>query len=199
VDEVQIGEDGWLFLTGGSNHALRYYTDPNYFTDEHADRWVNLLERRHAAFSDCDVKYFHVFAADKLSVYPEKFGQALPNLHRHPIRLVTNRWDECGLPPVLINPLDMMLGHPSKDKFYLKTDTHWTLHAGLLVLQSVFDKLGVNRTATLEGRDISRYSLAWDLGSKLEARCLKKICILSHLRLFAVSGKILLRRCFRTT
>jgi hypothetical protein len=168
VSEVQIGLDGWLFLTGGSNQALRYYTDPNYFTDEHRDRWIDLLRRRLTTLSSRNVRFLHIFAPDKLSIYPEKFAQPLPAFNCHPIRPVTEQWDELGLPPVLINPAPAMFADPAKDRFYLKTDTHWTLYAGLLVLQSVLDRLGVKRAATLKGRHFLRHSFARDLGHKLE-------------------------------
>lgn len=45
-NEVLVGKDGWLFLWDGSNEVHRYYTDLDYFTDEDAQNWADLLTTR---------------------------------------------------------------------------------------------------------------------------------------------------------
>jgi SGNH hydrolase-like domain, acetyltransferase AlgX len=141
--DVIIGRNGWLFLIGGSNNALRYYTDASYFTDERAEDWANLLRRRHAQLSIMGVSYLHIGAPDKISAYPDYLDMALPNSHRHPIRLLEERLAASGQAGLLINPLAAFAAHPLRDQLYLKTDTHWTYYAGLVVLEMVMRKLGI--------------------------------------------------------
>jgi hypothetical protein len=168
--EVRVGKEGWLFLVGGTNQPLRYYTEASYFTDQDAERWSDLLIRRRDRFQREGVRYLHLAAPDKISVYPELFDGPLPQFDRHPIRLLEaslKRHDEGAL---LVNPLDRFSTYPRKELLYLQTDTHWTLYAAQLVLELVLQKIGVRGT---EKSDVTRrlrhpYRHVCDLGSKLQ-------------------------------
>jgi alginate O-acetyltransferase complex protein AlgJ len=165
--DVFAGADGWLFLVGGSNSALRYYTDSTYFTDDHAKRWVDLLARRYARLALQGVRYLHIAAPDKISVYPEMLGVAMPNFDRHPIRLVRKFLSSAGLSDLLVDPLAAFASHPARAELYLKTDSHWSYHAGATVFGIVTERLGDPRTHDYLDRAIQPYTRAFDLGSKL--------------------------------
>jgi hypothetical protein len=166
--EVHRGRDGWLFLTGGSNAVLRYYQDPSYFDDAQCTRWADLLTGRQARLSQLGIRYLHIAAPDKISVYPELLSLTLPNLARHPIAMLAAELRRRGQDGLLINPLVVFRNHPDRARLYLKTDTHWTYRAGQLVLEMVAQRLGQIRRLTLHGRNMTYYTHVWDLGSKVE-------------------------------
>jgi|GEM_PF-1187808 hypothetical protein len=165
--EVHVGKDGWLFLTGGTNEALRYYTDPDYFTDAHAQKWVDLLIARRERLAGRGIRYLHIAAPDKISVYPEMFDGDLPGFSRHPIRLLQAGLDARGQSDVLINPFDAFSASAQKETLYLKTDTHWSYYAGVMVLAMVTERLGQPRNPDLSQRMKHVYHHTWDLGAKV--------------------------------
>lgn len=167
TSEVQQGADGWLFLTGGSNDVWRYYSDPNYFTSDHAERWSNLIRSRAAKLEALGIRYLHIAAPDKISVYPEYFGKIIPNLDGHPIRLLHMELNRQNQTDLLINPLNAFSVHQDRDRLYLKTDTHWTYIAGQTVLRLVTERLGFPRSVNMATRTVMYYDLIWDLGSKV--------------------------------
>lgn len=171
MSDIHEGRDGWLFLTGHDNSVLRYYTDLDYFTQRgHVEKWVERLRQRAEIFADAEIRYLHVFAPEKLSVFPEHVLLPMQFFDRHPIRLICQEWEAKALPSVLINPLPAMAAHQERDSLFMKTDTHWTYHAGQLVLSLVLQALGYSRPVSLEGRTVHRYRHVWDLGARLEAQ-----------------------------
>lgn len=110
--EVVSGPDGWLFLVGGSNNALRYYTDPTYFDEAKADAWAAVLGARFQRLSAMGVRYLHIAAPDKISVYPEYVPVPLPNFAWHPIRLLSARMPAGLRERVLIDPLPAFRAAP---------------------------------------------------------------------------------------
>lgn len=166
--EVSQGKDGWLFLTGGSNVVLRYYTDPSYFTDDMAERWSHLLIDRQTKLAQRNVRYLHIAAPDKISVYPQYVAEKLPNFQRHPIALLAASLHASGHAALLINPIPVFQAHLDYDLLYLKTDTHWTYRAGQAVLEMVCARLGVPRRLSLSSRSLQYYEHIWDLGSKVD-------------------------------
>jgi hypothetical protein len=166
-DEVRIGLDGWLFLTGGRYSVLRYYTDAEYFTEIHAAQWADLLAARHTRLAAEGICYLHLAAPDKISVYPDYLGMALPNFYRHPIRMLSRVLGERGHQDVLIDPLDAFARHPNRDRLYLKTDTHWSYYAGQVALELVTRRIGQPRQLDMATREVMLYRRTLDLGSKL--------------------------------
>jgi SGNH hydrolase-like domain, acetyltransferase AlgX len=165
--EVHSGLDGWLFLTGGTNTVLRYYQDPTYFDDAQAARWANLLAGRAKRLQQMGVRYLHIAAPDKISVYPELVTLSLPNLARHPIAMLASLLRDRGQEDLLINPLPIFRERADRSHLYLKTDTHWTYLAGQIVLEMVAGRLGYHRRLDIHGRTKTYYTHVWDLGSKV--------------------------------
>jgi hypothetical protein len=166
-EDVQVGVDGWLFLTGGTNNVLKYYIDSDYFTAVQATHWADLLITRRDRLAAQDIDYLHIAAPDKISVYPEYFRQALPNFERHPIRLLDQILEERGARKLLINPLEAFANCPNRDRLYLKTDTHWSYFAAQLVFQLVSYRIGEARELNILNRNFTPYRRVFDLGSKL--------------------------------
>jgi hypothetical protein len=68
---------------------------------------------------------------------------------------------------VLINPLDAFSASEQKETLYLKTDTHWSYYAGVMVLAMVTERLGQPRNPNLSQRMKHVYHHTWDLGAKV--------------------------------
>jgi alginate O-acetyltransferase complex protein AlgJ len=166
--DVRVARDGWLFLTGGSNSVIRYYTDPSYFTAANAVAWAALLIGRKERLERCGVRYLHLAAPDKISVYPDMIGLELPHYDRHPIAQLEAALAARGVADTLVNPLPAFNEHSERERLFLKTDTHWWYIAGMTVLQLVTQRLGFPRHATLEGRKVRRYRMTFDLGNKID-------------------------------
>jgi alginate O-acetyltransferase complex protein AlgJ len=82
-----------LFLTGGSNEVLEFYTNEKAFPDESGKEWVRLIIRRTERAANIGAGYVHLIAPEKLSVYPEYFAGELPFLNRSPARVVESHGD----------------------------------------------------------------------------------------------------------
>jgi alginate O-acetyltransferase complex protein AlgJ len=165
--DVHVGINGWLFLTGGTNNVIKYYTDDTYFTISQASQWADLLIARRNRLVTQNITYLHIAAPDKMSVYPEYFQQALPNFDRHPIRLLDQVLQKRGTCDLLINPLGAFAKYPNRDRLYLKTDTHWSYFAAQLLFELVSHRIGEPRTLSILNRNLIRYRRIFDLGSKV--------------------------------
>lgn len=172
--DVRVARDGWLFLIGGTNSALRYYTDPGYFTEDHARSWANLLQARQARLARCGIGYLHMVAPDKLSVYPDFLGEVLPNGDRHPLALLEAALRDAGRADLLVNPLPAFFAHPERERLFLKTDTHWTFLAATVVLDLITQRLGARRSVSLADREVKPYRMIFDLGSKVTPRVIEE-------------------------
>ena len=166
--DVWVAQDGWLFLIGGTNAVLRYYTDPGYFTDARAEEWAQLLLARRGRLARYGMQYLHLAAPDKISVYPDLVRGDLPNRLRHPITLLQSALEAQGAADVMVNPLPAFASHPQRDHLFLRTDTHWWYEASQAVFELVAERLGYLRRLSLEGRDLRRYRMTFDLGGKVE-------------------------------
>ena len=167
MDDVQIGLDGWLFLKGGSNDVIRYYTDPEYFHNEHLDRWVDLLSSREKYFTDQKIKYLHLVAPEKISVFPEKYGEILPHFDRHPLaRLECALRDRSQL-EILVNPLKLLREKNGNIETYYRTDTHWTIWGAYQAYLLTCERLSVEPAINFSNERIGRWPGTFDLGEKL--------------------------------
>lgn len=122
-NEVLIGKDGWLFLWDGSNEVHRYYTDPDYFTDEDARNWADLLTTRRDRIEVLGARYLHMTVPDKLSLLPEFVTLRLPHFDRRPTRLVASLLPGDG---VNLDILPDCARPRNKFPVFHRTDSHWT-------------------------------------------------------------------------
>ena len=163
--EVHEGADGWLFLTGGSNRVLGYYTDPATFPALRAAQWIELLARRRERCRGIGAAYRHVFAPDKLSVYDEHYRGDLPLLGMTPARQVPAMAAAVGARDLLIDILPALQAAKADAPVFWRTDTHWTFEGCRAAYRAICAGVGISPREF--GGDISRKELVLDLGGRM--------------------------------
>ena len=167
VTEVQEGEDGWLFLTGGSNQVLRFYTEPDFFTDADARAWAALLRSR--ADRLAGLRYRHLVVPDKLSVLAPAFGAPLPHFDRHPLAQMRSLAREYGLEDTLVDCTEALAVQPGPFRSYYKTDSHWTIWGAWLACRAFCRSIGYPSASPqpFGSRPLAEIPTTFDLGTKL--------------------------------
>ena len=168
--DVHIGKDGWLFLLKGSNNSIDYYQDPDLFNSQLVDNWIKLLGRRVKYFTEKNIRYLHLFAPNKLTVYPERYDGELPFFAGSPLQKLHRIMVERGENEILdhvINPVSYFNKVKESHQLYWKTDTHWTFYGLFAAYQLLCSKLGVTSNADLLQRGTIKGNLVLDEGGKL--------------------------------
>ena len=70
--EIFEGRDGWLFLAGGTNQILAFFSRDGDSLDLVLTSWSDLLRARQAKAGQFGSRYFHVIVPDKLNTYREE-------------------------------------------------------------------------------------------------------------------------------
>ena len=167
MDDVHVGQDGWLYLQTGSNIVLSLLTDPGTYPEALHDAWVSLLMERSRRLVALGVQYVHIVAPDKLSVFPEFYGDGTSNFSAAPLARLTRERLIHGEPACLLDPTTVL--HDAKGTLpsFFKTDSHWTIFGAHLVCQQICRHLGVDPSFDFTKQTIGRSSVVFDLGEKL--------------------------------
>lgn len=167
ADDVSIGRDGWLFLKGGSNELFSYYQKPR-FDSTLVSAWDRLFESRLKRSDELGIRYLHLFAPNKLSVYPEYSLEPLPHFSAHPIRAyLTAPRRPLFLQDHSVDPIPFFQRIKKEHQIYWKTDSHWTYQGCFCAYQLICAKLGVASRPDLIARPFVEGELTMDLGGKL--------------------------------
>lgn len=168
-NDVTCGNDGWIFLTGGSNDVLKSYSG-NYNSLAWARAWSERLTERKSYFSEHGVKYFHIVAPEKISIYsqylPESTRQKLC-LHETPSLKVSNL---IGDKDILINPSEYLRRLSEKFQVYHKTDSHWNFYGAFGVYQLLMAKLGLDFDESILLNIPKHQMVTLDLGGKFKPK-----------------------------
>jgi hypothetical protein len=140
-NDIDIFEDGWVFLLGGNNSVRDYWVDGKAIADEVLDEWLQIYIKRIAFFNEKGIKYLSCFAPEKLSIYPDKcpYGirqNKIPS--RQLIKYLSENMDIDGY------LLDLIPYLRSQSKYYLtyhKTDSHWNFIGAFSAYQIIQSKL----------------------------------------------------------
>lgn len=166
--QVNIGLDGWLFLLGGSNDVYQLYQEPSLFTPRHAERWRELLTARAQRASALDIRYFHFFAPDKISIYPEFCTAPLTNFEGRPGHAVAQALNGFVGADAYLDAEAALRQGKIAQPVYWKTDTHWTPFGTWTVYATICRSLGIRPSVNLETAPFADYSRSMDLGSKIK-------------------------------
>lgn len=167
-NDITIGKEGWIFLTGGSNSPLETYSS-NEENPSYVRSWVKLIDKRVKKIGDLGAEYIHLFAPNKLSIYPEYFPAKLPFFSNHPISSVVrsiNQNNE-GISDNIVNPIPFFNKQKKNFPLYWKTDSHWNFQGCFCAYQLICSRLGVKPNNSLLSRPVVQGKLSMDLGSKL--------------------------------
>src|SRR4051812_25924415 len=94
---VHVGQDGWLFLTGGTNNVLDLYSDFGVDKAFYVDQWITLLAERQRRASLLGAQYIHTVAPDKLTIYHERFGDGAISVTHAPAHQIAAGASVAGL------------------------------------------------------------------------------------------------------
>ena len=166
--DVHQGDDGWLFLVGGSNQVLRFMTEPDAFPDSAVEAWLTLMRERRERCRTFGTTYVHLIAPEKLTVYHEKFRGDLPCRQRSPAWRLPAAARHAELGDVVADPLAYFMRNKDDYKLYWQTDTHWTFEGCLCAYQILCGHLGVKPNPGIWMDRTSGADLLLDLGSKLD-------------------------------
>ena len=164
--DVKIGLDGWMFLTGGSNYVLRFYTEQNYFSDDHVETWRALIQNRKNFCDNNQIRYRHILAPEKLTVFPEFFGEELSHMDRAPGRRMDDAFRATELQNTFLNPTAILKLGAGIFPTYYKTDTHWTPYGAYLAYQTLCWSLGYPPSLIIDPAQFQKRMQPLDLGSK---------------------------------
>lgn len=160
-DEVAtVGQEGWVFLTGGSNSVVEQFRGTVRGDDAWFAGWRALRDERKASAERIGVAAAAVIVPDKLAVYAEQFPERFPaDVVRPALRLA----DELGVG----YPVEALRAARDRATVCLRTDSHLTSWGNYVVFRSVMEQWG------LEAPPYERFTIAsgsvmsGDLGARL--------------------------------
>jgi hypothetical protein len=162
---VLLGEDGWLFLFGGSNEVAKLFSNPDAVLAGNIQRWRDLLEIRKAKVNLLGAQYFHLWVPDKFSVYSDMVPQEFALFRETPAQVITR--NGANLESIIIDVLPDLLRAKSEHLLYWKTDTHWTYEGACIAYEVICRAFNTHPRRGLWTRPTHKSELALDLGGKL--------------------------------
>lgn len=167
-EDVHRGRDGWLFLVGGSNRALDFFTRPNAFPEEAVQAWMRLLQARQDRAAALGAEYLHLVVPEKLSVYHDRYDGRLPYRARSPAMRLPAAAEAAGIGRAMLDVLPYMLRQKELYQLYWRTDTHWTFEGCLSAFQLLCARLGCEIGPAIARARMDSTELALDLGARLD-------------------------------
>jgi len=170
-EDVHVGTDGWLFLKKGTNSSIDYYQNPSLFDEEMTRNWTTLIRNRVQTMGEKGIRYMHLFVPNKLTIYPEYFGEDLPFYESSPLRKLIRSLFQHGESMILdhiVDPIEYFKRLKEYYQLYWKTDSHWTFYGVFGAYQLLCSKLGVAANASLLEREQRKANLILDEGGKLQ-------------------------------
>lgn len=170
-EDVHAGKDGWLFLKGGRNSPIRYYNEPDLFSDEMVNAWIDILEKRVGYLGRLNIKYVHLFVPNKLTVYPEYYADKLECFECSPLQKVERKiggLEGTKTADHVIIPIDYFKAQKEQARLYWKTDTHWTFQGAYCAYQLICARLGKEADNEIVNRNKVTGNIAMDLGGKFK-------------------------------
>ncbi|WP_407522634.1 alginate O-acetyltransferase AlgX-related protein [Methylobacterium oryzisoli] len=132
-----IGQDGWLFLTGGSNDVVAQYGNGRAI-------WARLLAWRRLALARAaraealGARYLHVVVPEKITVYDHKFAGLRVDVRRSPARRLARL---LSLTPagraIVVDLVAPMRAQRDAADLYYRTDTHWAFPGYFLAYREI--------------------------------------------------------------
>jgi hypothetical protein len=162
--EIHIGFDGWLFLAKDSNNVLSQYKEP-FYNKKSFDDWKKLLISRKCKLRDSGIKYFHIIAPEKITIYSEK--SKFDNFDfLNSASDSFDRYSEKEIRELLIIP-NNYFRNIGKKIYYHKTDTHWNFNGAIIVYNLLMNKLGYKGKEDFTSRIGPKVKNILDLGGKI--------------------------------
>jgi len=133
---VEVGRDGWIFVTGGSNAWLDQYLGVHDWPESWLADWLSVIDHRVQRAAAAGVWLHMLIIPDKLAVMPEHLGRPLHPQGPRPVQELLGATDA-----TVHYPLAALrdAGTP-----FLRADSHLSLEGTLILHDEVVRALGVD-------------------------------------------------------
>ncbi|MFG1465324.1 hypothetical protein V5F77_20790 [Xanthobacter sp. DSM 24535] len=164
-NDVLRGQEGWLFLIGGSNSVGELMQNPATVLADKVDSWQRTLRQRQERMAKLGAQYLHFWVPDKLSVYRDVLPPcfSLPTLT--PTSFVLG--SDPDLNSIAMNLEDSFAREKKAAPLFWKTDTHWTYEGAFSAYKEFCKRVGAAPKLGLLDRPFRDRERVLDLGSKL--------------------------------
>jgi hypothetical protein len=129
VNSVIVGEDGFLFHTG--DWVVEQVCGSFALSPRQLQRWVSLIEARHAWCDARGIKFYTLVIPEKHVVYEDKLPAAMKVSPTRPVKKIVN-----ALAPRVLEDFlyldEILKAGRCVDETYYRTDVHWTGYGAYL-------------------------------------------------------------------
>jgi hypothetical protein len=167
---VYEGQDGWLFLIGGSNSiGALYDRNAPLLDDAKLRQWVKLIEGRARRLERMRIEYVHISIPEKLTLYDNKFHDPpIVDWRLSPSMRLREMMQRSPYARVWLDLVDPFRAARDDIQLYYRTDTHWTPEGCFLAYKLLCEKIGIAPELTLLARPRREVESVLDLGLKME-------------------------------
>ena len=167
---VYEGQDGWLFLIGGSNSiGALYDRNAPLLDDAKLQQWVKLIEGRARRLERLGIEYVHISIPEKLTLYDNKFHDPpIVDWRLSPSMRLREMMQRSPYARVWLDLVDPFRAARDDIQLYYRTDTHWTPEGCFLAYKLLCEKIGIAPELTLLARPRREVESVLDLGLKME-------------------------------
>lgn len=124
-NEVDIFDDGWVFLLGGSNSVRDYWINGKSINDITLERWLKVYKQRVSFFKQQNIKYLSFFAPEKLTIYSNKCSLNVNEDKIPSHQLMNYLAKEESISSVILDIIPYLRSQSETYLTYHKTDSHW--------------------------------------------------------------------------
>jgi alginate O-acetyltransferase complex protein AlgJ len=165
-EDVHIGRDGWLFLVGGRNRAVRLYRrTPLIWL--WLRRWRRIIEARARRCERLGIRFVQVVAPEKLTILAHRSAVKLVDPALSPAVRLAALMARSFAAPRYVDLVAPLRAAAERTDVYLRTDSHWNYQGCLIAYRCICAVLGAAPRDDLAGRSFQVYDQAMDLGNKL--------------------------------
>lgn len=136
-----VGRDGWLFLNGGHNHWSEQAAGQFTLTPHGCELWTSLLQRRRDRMQRRGIRYAHLFAPEKVCVYPELHPAATPLSPQRPVMQIMSQ--QGAEHSAVHYPAQALRAGKTLAPTYYRGNSHWTWFGAWLACQELWLQLGI--------------------------------------------------------
>ncbi|MEA2834548.1 MAG: hypothetical protein QOG66_2750 [Methylobacteriaceae bacterium] len=174
---VYEGQDGWLFLIGGSNSiGALYDRNAPLLDDAKLQQWVKLIEGRARRLERMRIEYVHISIPEKLTLYDNKFhAPPIVDWRLSPAIRLREMMQRSPYARVWLDLVDPFRAAREDIQLYYRTDTHWTPEGCFLAYKLLCEKLGICPELGLLTRPRREVESVLDLGLKMEPPVLEPL------------------------